>query len=501
MIPVGRWLDAHANGRAVALRYAAETISYRALATLAAQFARLLQHTHGLEAGSRVAYLGHNTPEQLALVIGCARVGCALVPLSWRLTHGELEEVMADAAPSLLVVDANGFELLSARMRALCAERLYSVRAPGAPCPDLCAAASALAVTDDCVDAPDAPLLLVYTSGTTGKSKGSVLSQRAVAANARNSQLMHALNARDIVLTTLPMFHAGGLNIQTLPALAHGATVVLHARFDAGRTLTAIAVERPTLSVQVPATLHALLAHPAWPTTDLSSLRAIATGSTDVPVELIEAFHARHVPVIQVYGATETAPIAIFQQVPDAYHSVGSIGRPGPDTDIRLVGPAGHDVGPGSAGEILVRGPQVASGYWRDPAGTATAFRDGWFHSGDIAARDDQGRYWFRDRIKNVIISGGENVYPAEIERLARRAPGIIDCAVVGRPDPQWGQVPVLFAVTAGDALDREGLQRVFVNGLARYKHPRLVIEIQVLPRTALGKVDVGALRAAALLG
>ena len=205
--------------------------------------------------------------------------------------------------------------------------------------------------------------------------------------------------------------------------------------------------------------------------------------------------------MIQVYGATETSPIAIFQQVTDAYHSVGSIGRPGPDTAIRLVDSAGQDVGPGSSGEILVRGPQVASGYWRDPAGTAAAFRDGWFHSGDIAARDDQGRYWFRDRIKNVIISGGENVYPAEIERLARRAPGITDCAVVGRPDPQWGQVPVLFAVTAGDALDRAELQRVFVNGLARYKHPKLVIEIDALPRTALGKVDVGALRAAALSG
>lgn len=501
MMAVGRWLDAHANGSAVALRYEDETISYRTLATLAAQFASLLRDTHALTPGSRVAYLGHNTPEQLALVFACARAGCALVPMNWRLTRSELEDVVADAAPSLLVVDASCLDLLSAPMRAVCDERVYSLRAPGAPWPDLCAAASGLTVTDDCTDAPDAPLLLVYTSGTTGKSKGSVLSQRAVAANARNSQRMHALGARDIVLTTLPMFHVGGLNIQTLPALALGATVVLHERFDAGRTLAAIAAERPTLSVQVPATLQALLAHPAWPDTDLTSLRAIATGSTDVPVELIEAFHARRVPVIQVYGATETSPIAIFQQVTDAYHSVGSIGRPGPDTAIRLVDPAGQDVGPGSSGEILVRGPQVASGYWRDPAGTAAAFRDGWFHSGDIAARDDQGRYWFRDRIKNVIISGGENVYPAEIERLARRAPGITDCAVVGRPDPQWGQVPVLFAVTAGDALDRAELQRVFVNGLARYKHPKLVIEIDALPRTALGKVDVGALRAAALIG
>jgi fatty-acyl-CoA synthase len=501
VIPIGRWLDAHAKGQAAALRFDHRTISYHTLAAQAARFASLLGSLPDAGAGARVAYLGHNSPEQIALLFACARAGCALVPLNWRLTAGELAEVVADAAPSLLIVDGSCLDLLSAPMLAACGGRVYAVRAPGAPWPDLHTAVADLTPGEDCVDAAETPLLLVYTSGTTGKSKGSVLSQRAVAANARNSHLMHGLHARDIVLTTLPMFHVGGLNIQTLPALACGATVVLHARFDAALTLAAIAAERPTLSVQVPATMQALLAQPAWATTDLSSLRAVATGSTDVPVELIEAFHARRVPVIQVYGATETAPIAIFQRIADAYHSVGSIGRPGSDTDIRLVDPAGRDVGPGSSGEILIRGPQVSSGYWRDPAATATAFRDGWFHSGDIAARDDQGRYWFRDRIKNVIISGGENVYPAEIERIARRAPGIVDCAVVGRPDAQWGQVPVLFAVTADAGLDRAELQSVFVNGLARYKHPKLVIEIDALPRTALGKIDVGALRAAALDG
>jgi acyl-CoA synthetase (AMP-forming)/AMP-acid ligase II len=288
-----------------------------------------------------------------------------------------------------------------------------------------------------------ARLLIVYTSGTTGQPKGTVLSQAAVACNALNSIHMHGLRARDHVLTVLPMFHVGGLNIQTLPALSCGATVTLHARFDAGATLGAIAADRPTLTLLVPATMQAMIGHPAWATTDLSSLRAVATGSTDVPVPLIEAFHARGVPVIQVYGSTETGPVCLYQQTAEAFETVGSIGRAGRHSDIRLIDEAGREVADGTPGEILVRGGNVAEGYWRQPELTAAAFRDGWYHSGDVALRDERGLYWFKDRIKNVIISGGENIYPAELERILHGLPGIAEAAVVGRRDQRWGEVPV----------------------------------------------------------
>ncbi len=494
MQPVGRWADAHAATRAVAVRYGGEALGYRELAADVACCAHWLARE--LPAGARVAWLAHNTPEQLTAVLACARAGCALVPLNWRLTSRELEELLADATPSLLVIDRHCAPLYTAAMRELCAGRVLSLRDPTSEHTDLREAWRATASDGELADVdPERPLLLVYTSGTTGKAKGSVLSQRAIAANAANSHDMHAMSARDLVLTTLPMFHVGGLNIQTLPALALGASVLLHARFDAGDTLAALTHEGPTLTVQVPASLQALLAHPQWTTTSLASLRAIATGSTDVPVALIEAVHARGVPVIQVYGATETAPIAIYQRLDEARATVGSIGRPGPATDVRLVDAEGRDVAVGEPGEILVHGAQLASGYWRDAAATASCFGDGWFHSGDVATRDAAGRYWFRDRIKNVIISGGENVYPAEIERVARRERTLADCAAVGRPDARWGQVPVLFAVPAPDGLDRRSLQAAFDGALARYKHPRDIVEVEALPRTALGKIDVGTLR------
>lgn len=493
--PLSLWLETPAAARP-AVRFEGAVLSYGELADVARRLAGLLRHRHGLRAGARVAYLGHNTPEQLALLFACARAGLMLVPLNWRLAPAEIETIFADAGPACLVVDGACLPLVTPAMLGNCGGNLYSVRAPGAPYPDLLATLHSEPPPAPPLGAEDDPLLLVYTSGTTGRPKGSVLTQGALHANAANAVHMHDLTASDHVLTSLPMFHVGGLNIQTTPALYVGACVTLLPRFDPAATLAAIGRARPTLTVQVPATLQALLAAPEFATSDLASLRAIATGSTDVPVELMVAFHARGVPVIQVYGATETAPLAIYQRIPDALATIGAIGRPGLHTEIRLVDHDGAEVAPGLPGEILVRGPHVAREYWRDPDATATAFRDGWFHSGDVAVCDAAGVYWFRDRIKNVIISGGENIYPAEIERIARAVPGITEVAVVGRFDPRWGQVPVLVAVPGAMGLDRAGLMAAFDASLARYKHPKAILEVDALPRTALGKVDVGALRA-----
>jgi fatty-acyl-CoA synthase len=286
------------------------------------------------------------------------------------------------------------------------------------------------------------------------------------------------------------MFHVGGLNIRTTPALMVGATVTLHDRFDPGAFLAAVAADRPTLTVLVPATISAVLAHPAWASTDLTSLRAVATGSMAVLTELIEAIHARGVPVIQIYGSTETAPVAVYQRVSEAFDSVGSMGRVGLHTEVRVVDVSGADVGPGVPGEVLVRGEHVSGGYWNDPEGTAKAFAGGWFRSGDIAERDAEGRFWFKDRIKNVIISGGENIYPVEVERVLRELKGIRECQVIGRPDGRWGMVPVAAVVAdAGAGLTREAVLAHFDGRLARFKHPRDVVFLTELPRNAMGKV------------
>jgi fatty-acyl-CoA synthase len=336
-----------------------------------------------------------------------------------------------------------------------------------------------------------APLLIVYSSGTTGRPKGAVLRQEALLWNGVMSQHMHALTAGDHVLTVLPLFHVGGLNILTTPALHVGATVTLHARFAPGPMLDALAVDRPTLTVLVPSTIQALIEHPGWGETDVSSLRAVTTGSTQVPQPLIDAVEARGVPVLQVYGSTETSPIAIYTPLAGDRSRPGSTGLPGLLCEARIVGDDGVEVPAGSPGEVVVRGPNVLFEYWGNAAATGEALRDGWFHTGDIGTRDEDGYFFIHDRKKNMIISGGENIYPAEIERVLAHHPAVAEVAVIGRPDAKWQEVPVAYVVPrAGAAPDPEALRRHVAEHLARFKVPRDVVFVDGLPRNALGKVQ-----------
>jgi fatty-acyl-CoA synthase len=293
------------------------------------------------------------------------------------------------------------------------------------------------------------------------------------------------------VLTVLPLFHVGGLNIQTTPALQLGATVTLHARFAPGATLDAIAADRPSLIVLVPTTIQALVEHPGWTETDVSSLRAVATGSTQVPQPLVDAVTARGVPLLQVYGSTETSPIAVYTRLGGDLSRDGSAGLPGLACEARIVDDAGREVPHGARGEVVVRGPNVLSEYWGNTAATAEALREGWFHTGDIGTRDADGYFYIHDRKNNVIISGAENIYPAEIERVLADHPAVAEVAVVGRPDPRWQEVPVAHVVPrAGAAADAEVLKRHVAAHLARFKVPREIIFVDSLPRNALGKVQ-----------
>jgi len=356
------------------------------------------------------------------------------------------------------------------------------------PAQAVLAGAEGPAATDE--TRPEDPCLLVYTSGATGRPKGALLSQAALFANARLATDMHALTKDDHVHTILPMFHVGGLDIQTLPALLAGARVSLMPRFEPAACLEEIARLRPTLSVHVPATLQAMIARPDWAEADLASLRLIATGSTDVPVPLIEAVHAKGVPVVQIYGATETAPVVVYQREADARARLGSIGRPGPGVEVRLTDAEGRDVPDGAEGEIRVKSPTLASGYWRKGR---EGFEDGWWRSGDVARRDAEGWLWFADRLKNVIVSGGENIWPAELERVLAGTPGIREAAVVGMPDARWGAVPV--AVVAAEGLTEADVLAAFEGRLARFKRPRRVVFVNALPRNAMGKVLPEAVR------
>ncbi|MEQ8231058.1 MAG: AMP-binding protein [Gammaproteobacteria bacterium] len=488
------WIARHAEfmPTKAAIVTAESACDYAGFAARIATLVAWLEETCGLRRGARVAWLGHNHTDQVALLFACAELELMLVPLNWRLTAHEIAGVLDDARVALVVVDRHCAGFLSdlgdrpavtSDFDATGYARLPRATRADLPLPGTRA-------VDDTL-----PVLLVYTSGTTGFPRGAALSQRALLFNALNSLHMHDLTAADRVLNVLPMFHVGGINIQTLPALYCGATVLLAERFEPRATLALIARERPTLTVLVPPMIQALAAEPAWQDTALDSLRAVATGSTDVPRAVIEVLHARGVPVIQIYGSTETGPVAIYQRIDDAMRTVGSIGRVGLHTEVRVVDADNRDVPCGTPGQILVRGPHVATGYWNATTGQIDPFPAGWFASGDIAARDETGLFWFKDRSKYVIISGGENVYPAELERLLAECGLLREAAVAPRADARWGQVPVVVAVRGEAAVDAAAVLAVFEGRVARYKRPRDVLFVDSLPRTALGKVAVAVLR------
>jgi fatty-acyl-CoA synthase len=475
-----------------AILFEGKTLTYAAFNARIEQAARALKAELGVGRGDRVAILSLNRPDYLVLLYACARLGAILVPLNWRLAAAEQLFILSDAAAKVLVLEQAFAGILPALEKSL-----PDTTAVGLDfLPDRGILLDAL-LAEARGDGRNphthltCPLLIVYTSGTTGRPKGAVLRQDALLWNGVMSQHMHALTSDDHVLTVLPFFHVGGLNIQTTPALHHGATVTVHARFAPDMTLSAIERHRPTLTVLVPATIQAVTDHPAWATTDLSSLKAVSTGSTIVPQALIDRFVARGVPVLQVYGSTETCPIAVYTRLGGDLSRAGSTGLPGLCCEAIVVGDAGEELPPGMPGEITVRGPNVFYEYWGNEAATREALHDGWYRTGDIGLRDGDGYFWVHDRKKNMIISGGENIYPAEVERVLLEHPDVAECGVIGRPDPRWDEVPIAYVIRrSGGCAGADELRAHVQIQLARFKVPREFVFVDDLPRTALGKVQ-----------
>jgi len=479
---IDSWIAHHARNQPdkPALIYENQTISYAQMAEEIACREKLFE-AHKIQAGDRIAFWGLNHPEVFFLLFACARIGAILVPLNWRLAPAELADILADCAPKLLIHDSQFAQLASAT--ATC---------PTLHLADITQPESAMIASQLAPVPEDAPLLIVYSSGSTGQPKGVVLGQNAIVANAAMSIDAHQMTPDDMVLNILPLFHVGGLNILPTPAFFIGATVILHKMVDAEACLKDC--QRAHLMITVPTILGQLITQKSWNSLKHSPLRAISIGSTDVPVSLIEAVHKINIPMIQIYGATETAPFAIYQQIDEAFDTVGSIGRQGIACEISLRDADNIPVAQGESGEICVKGNNILRCYWQNQPLTDAAITDGWFHTGDVAYQDENGLFWFVDRIKHVIISGGENIYPAEIERILRTHPAIKEVAVVGRPDDRWGEVPVCVLV-ASEAITPDALKLFLKDRLARYKQPHDYIFTDALPRNAMGKVVASTVR------
>jgi fatty-acyl-CoA synthase len=490
---LSEWIDRHARltPERTAIRFPGRDVSYGALAALVHRLASAMSAS-GLKRGGCAAYLGVNRPEMIALLFACARLGVLFMPLNWRLAGPEHRQMLEHCPPSLLFVEPQFIgqtDAARANLPPLTAITFGQAQ-PGWMVYDDFLARAAGPDPQDLDSDPATPLLICYTSGSTGKPKGVLLSQDALAWNAANCVDMHQLTQGDRILTTLPLFHVGGLNNLTTPALQAGCTVVLHPKFDAEACFDAIESERITLTVLVPAQLDMMMASPRWPNADLSSLRMITTGSTIVPARIIAAVHARGVPLVQIYGSTETCPIAVCLKAEDAQRKAGSAGKAAAHCQLRIVDDNGCDVAPDTTGEILVRGPNLMSAYWNAPQETAAALIDGWFHSGDMGHLDAEGYLYVDGRRKEMIISGGENIYPAEIENLLAECNDIAEASVIGRPDARWGEIVVaVVAPKAGHTLTPASVLQLLEGRIARYKHPKEVVFVGELPKTALGKV------------
>jgi fatty-acyl-CoA synthase len=461
-------------------------LTYRLLNRRARALAALLEQRYGVNPGARVAVLAHNAPEYLDALFACALLGAILVPLNWRLTLRELTAVLADCEPVLLLLsDERMHERAGELAAAVGRLPLFSFAAfPGA---DRWLAGQ---VRPWVASDGEEPVLLLYTSGTTGAPKGALLSQRMLTWNAINTQVSWGLRETDITPTFAPFFHAGGLNVLTTPLYHLGGTVVLLRDSEPETILRAIAGEHCTVVFAVPTIFERLCEHPAFATSDLSSLRFCVTGGSPCPLPLIESYAARGLVFRQGYGLTEVG-VNCFSLAPeDALRKAGSVGRPVFHSRARVVDEQGQDVPPGEVGELILAGPHVCSGYWRQPEVTAAAYRDGWWHTGDLVRTDPEGYYFIVGRQKDLFISGGENVYPAEIEGVLATHPGVLEVAVIARPDPRWGEVGLAIVVPRVPAgLSGADLLAYCADKLARYKLPQAVYFVRELPRNAMGKV------------
>jgi fatty-acyl-CoA synthase len=464
---VGRWLDDRARNTPdrVAIDFDGRLVTYRELAAGADAYAAAFADA-GLARGDRVATLTGNTPEHVMALFACATLGLILLPLSWRLTAPELRYQLDDAEPSLFLVENEYRDLAEATGSRFGAFEPASHSRPRTK------------YANETVTESD-PLFLVYTSGTTGKPKGALLTHANCFWTNVSFDATTGVHGDDVVLQVLPQFHVGGWNVQALLAWLKGATVVLERQFDAGRVLDLIERKRVTTMMGVPPIYLFLAQHPRFAEADLSSLDRAVVGGAPMPEALLETWAARGAAIVQGYGLTEAAPNVLCLPPEDAVRKLGYAGKPYPFVDVRL----------SAEQELQVRGPNVFAGYWRNEEATTAAFtEDGWLRTGDVAEADDEGFYRIKGRLKDMYISGGENVYPAEVEAVLHEHPQVQDAAVVGVPDERWGECGAAFVVA--DGVTEEELLEWCRARLARFKVPASIRFVEEIPRNSLGKIQ-----------
>lgn len=518
---IGSWLQRRRpkSGNKTALISGDQELSYGKLADRSARLAAALR-AGGVAKGDRVAYLGDNHPSFLETLFACGQVGAIFVPLNTRLAPPEVQFQLQDCGAATLihglsldalaaagaastavtrriaVADSPAATGQAARGQSSSGQKPGEQRTTAAEDFEAVVASGAEQYVDVEVGLEDGALIL-YTSGTTGRPKGALLTHGNVTWNCINVIVDFDFSSSDVALMISPMFHVASLDMGVLPTLLKGGTVILESRFDPARVLALIEQRKVTTMSGVPTTYQLICEHPAWATTDLTSLNKLTCGGSAIPLRVLDAYESRGLQIGNGYGMTETAPGATVLPAAWSREKAGSSGLPHFFTDVRIADFDGNIAAPGSVGEIQIKGPNVIRNYWNRPDASAESYEEGgWFKSGDMGYKDDDGFVFVSDRLKDMIISGGENIYPAEVEQAISDLDAVGSVAVIGVPDEKWGEVPrAVVLLREGAQLTEAEVQAHLQGRLARYKIPKSVVFVDEMPRTASGKIRKADLR------
>jgi fatty-acyl-CoA synthase len=500
-IGLGNWLYQRAlrTPHRKALTFEGTTWTYAQIQDRIDRLASALR-ANGICQADRVGFLGLNQPAFLETMFAAARLGAIFVPLNYRLTGPELSYILFNAGIHTLIADAPHRPVIDPIRDDLPCRRFFSADQAAEGWPTIQAMIEAhTPIRSGTAVVDDDTAIIMYTSGTTGHPKGAMLTHGNIWWNNINVLLAYDVRENDTSLLIAPLFHIGGLNVNSIVIWQKGGHIVLHRTFDAARCLDDIARYRITTLFGVPAMLLFISQQPGFANADLSSLDIILCGGAPVPEPLMRLYAERGVPINQGYGMTESSPFITFLGPEWGMAKLGSAGRTPMFSEVRVVDADGRDVGaPHVNGEVIIRGPNVMKGYWNDPEATRAAIdSEGWFHTGDIGYLDEDGFLYIADRLKDMVITGGENVYPAEVESALYDHPAIAEIAVIGLPDDKWGEAVVaIAALRPGAMLDLEELRAFGTDRLARYKLPRRLEIVTALPRNPAGKVLKFQLRA-----
>jgi len=458
-----------------------QAFTYHQLYEAAVSRAMDLRHRFQIRKGDRIAVLSTNDLEYIVLFFAAQRLGAILVPVNFRLTYREVEHIVTDCRPRLLIYQ-EAYAGIAKQLQE--ANKIPQINLMGSYPSDV----------DQELDfsfagQPSDPVMILYTSGTTGAPKGALLNHEMIFWNSINTTMRLNLSQQDRIVIFLPFFHTSGWHVLTTPLLHRGGSVVFLRKFDADKILQLSEAEKATLLFGVPTTLEMMARSPLFPKCDLSRVRYAIAGGEPMPLNLIKTWDQKGIPIRQGYGLTEFGPNVFSLNEEDAIRKIGSIGFPNFYIDAKVVGPSGQELGPNEIGELLLKGPMCMSGYWENEKATQETIQNGWIRTGDLVRVDEEGYFYVVGRKKEMYISGGENVYPPELEQVIRTLPGVREVAVIGVPDEKWGEAGTAFIVKDREDLTEADLREHCLKNLAKFKIPKVFIFTDELPKGDSGKI------------